>query len=268
MSRARPGALAGGFVAVVLAVSVPATDRATTGGHTLGDLTSGTTSADAAAAREPAPRPRLDRARPDRTAVLPSTHTVAPGDTLHRVAERYAVSAGSLARANAVTMVDPLRPGQRLVIPGDDPLELTTPEDVAAARLAVEHLLTDAAMTFGLDVALVQGLAWVESRWMQRVVSSQGAIGIMQVRPRTGETMAHQLGRPLDLHDVGDNVTAGAAYLAVLLDRHHGDLRAALAAYHQGPASVRRRGWLPVTRRYVADVLAAQERFTQARAER
>lgn len=210
-----------------------------------------------------APRPADPLSDPvaDQTAVLPPTHTVEPGDTLGRVAERYQVTSGAMARANAVDLRGTLRPGQELIIPGEGPVDPATPEEAVAAGLAVQRLLADAAAEFGLDPALVQAVGWAESRWEQRVVSHRGAIGLLQVRPPTGRAMARFLDREIDLHRAEDNVLAGTAYLALRLERHHGDLPAALADYHQGPHSVVQQGRVPATERYIGDVLLLQERF-------
>lgn len=220
------------------------------------------TRADSPPARRDAP-PRANR-----TAVLPPTHTVRPGDTLGSVAQRYGVTPAALADANAVDGSALLHPGDTLVVPRPDVLPLTTPEKAAAAGQAVDVLFAEAAARFGLDLPLVQAVAWRESRWTQRVVSHRGAIGIMQVQPATGEAMARHVGRPLDLHDVRDNVVAGTAYLAYRLDRRGGDLRAALADYHQGSGSVQRGGRIRATAEYVAEVLALRERFAQAQGPR
>lgn len=220
------------------------------------------TRTDTPPARRDAPR------RANRTAVLPPTHTVRPGDTLGSVAQRYGVTPAALADANAVDRSALLHPGDTLVVPRPDVLPLTTPEKAAAAGQAVDVLFAEAAARFGLDLPLVRAVAWRESRWTQRVVSHRGAIGIMQVQPATGEAMARHVGRPLDLHDVRDNVVAGTAYLAYRLDRRGGDLRAALADYHQGSGSVQRGGRIRVTDEYVAEVLALRERFAQAQGPR
>lgn len=199
----------------------------------------------------------------DHTAVLPPTHTVQPGDTLSRLAERYQVTSRSMARVNAVDPQGTLRPGQELIIPDGDVRELATPEEAVAAGLAVEGLLADAAADFGLDPALVKAVAWAESRWEQRVVSHRGAIGIMQVTPTTGAAMSHALGRELNLHKASDNVVAGAAYLAHRLGRRDGDVAAALTDYHQGPQSAAQRGRLRVTQRYIAEVSHLRDRFAR-----
>src|SRR4051794_5803108 len=45
------------------------------------------------------------------------THVVGPGQTLGRIADRYNVSVAALCEANGIQRRDPIRPGQKLVIP-------------------------------------------------------------------------------------------------------------------------------------------------------
>jgi soluble lytic murein transglycosylase-like protein len=61
-------------------------------------------------------------------------------------------------------------------------------------------------------------------------------------------------------NDADGQVRVGVAFLAHLLRRFGGDVRLALGAYYQGAKSVRERGLIPETRRYVANVLALRGR--------
>lgn len=47
----------------------------------------------------------------------PTTHTVAEGHSLGRIAARYGVSIAAICNANGISRRDKIRPGQRLVIP-------------------------------------------------------------------------------------------------------------------------------------------------------
>jgi hypothetical protein len=68
----------------------------------------------------------------------PRTHVVAAGHTLGRIAKRYNVSIDDLCKANGITRRDPIKPGQRLVIPSEDgstpPPNNDPPEDKPAAK--------------------------------------------------------------------------------------------------------------------------------------
>ena len=109
-----------------------------------------------------------------------------------------------------------------------------------------------AAKDTGVDVHLLKAVARVESGFDPRAVSKAGAKGLMQLMPAT----ARHLG-VTDVFDPAESIRAGASYLAGLLNRFHGDLVRALAAYNAGPAAVARHDGLPPfaeTRAYVRRV--------------
>jgi hypothetical protein len=122
---------------------------------------------------------------------------------------------------------------------------------------SVRGLIDHWAGNYGMNPALVRALAWIESGFQPDVVSPAGAFGVMQVTPATWKFVEDVLvGREID-RTVSGNVHVGVAYLHWLLHEFDGNARRALAAYNQGPASVRRNGVFRQTRRFVADVLAA-----------
>ncbi|MGH6828104.1 MAG: lytic transglycosylase domain-containing protein, partial [Rhizomicrobium sp.] len=89
------------------------------------------------------------------------------------------------------------------------------------------------------------------------IVSSAGAIGVMQIMPRTYREMAAQYGLGTDPFDPHDNIYAGAAYLNWL--HHKYGYPAMFAAYNAGPGAIEDhllRGLpLPVeTRGYIAAI--------------
>lgn len=51
------------------------------------------------------------------TVAAATTYEVQPGDTLSVIAERFGVSIEAISRANNITDVDEIKPGQELVIP-------------------------------------------------------------------------------------------------------------------------------------------------------
>jgi transglycosylase-like protein with SLT domain/putative peptidoglycan binding protein len=114
---------------------------------------------------------------------------------------------------------------------------------------------------YALDPGLVRAVAWWESGFNQSVVSAAGARGVMQVTPATWRYVETVLvGRRIPRTTSG-NVQVGVAFLRQLLREFRGDARLALAAYVQGPRSVRRHGLFRETERYVAGVLALSRRL-------
>ena len=94
---------------------------------------------------------------------------------------------------------------------------------------------------FRLDRALVYAVAHVESNFDAAAVSGAGAHGLMQLMPET----ASALGRAVStdaLHDSGQNLRLGQAYLAYLAQPGLAgdDLLRVLASYNAGPNAVQR----------------------------
>lgn len=126
------------------------------------------------------------------------------------------------------------------------------PPDVSQRPYA--RLVERAADRHGVDPRLVHALIEVESSYRPDVVSSAGAMGLMQLMPVTARR--YGVGDPLDPEA---NIEAGTRHLRALLDEF-GPLFAlnALAAYHAGETVVRRHGGIPPypqTQRFVRRVL-------------
>ena len=193
--------------------------------------------------------------RPRRGVVRRATHrhVVRPGETLTSIAARAGTTVPALARRNRLDPRGLLLAGTSLVIPQ----AIRSP---AGSRTEVEASLERWASHYGVEVALARALAWQESGFQNHVRSSAGAVGVMQVIPATWFFVERfVIGDPVP-RTVDGNVRVGVAYLHHLLREFEGDARLALAAYHQGPAAVRRRGLFRPTRRFVRNVLALRGR--------
>jgi peptidoglycan hydrolase-like protein with peptidoglycan-binding domain len=185
----------------------------------------------------------------------PRTHRIARGETLTAISRRYGVSVKAIARANRL---DPRRfiiAGARIRIPGAPAhMAMTQP---FAVRAAIDYW----SKAYGVDPHLVRAIAWFESGFNNSLVSPAGARGVMQVRPATWDYVETVLvGRRIP-HTMSGNVHVGVAYLNQLLREFGGNVRLALAAYVQGPRSVRTRGFFLETSRFVDGVLALSRRL-------
>lgn len=91
-----------------------------------------------------------------------------------------------------------------------------------------------------LDPYLILAVIQVESEFAPRAVSNQGAIGLMQVMPETGEYVANENGISYNgrksLYDPLVNVKLGIRYLSFLAQRYD-NTENALAAYNYGPSN-------------------------------
>ena len=124
-----------------------------------------------------------------------------------------------------------------------------------STRSAFGGVIDAAAKRNELDPALLTAVIQRESDFDPRAISRAGAQGLMQLMPGT----AKELG-VTDPFDPRQNVEGGAAYLRGLIDRYHGRLDLALAAYNAGAGAVDRYGGVPPypeTQDYVRGILGA-----------
>jgi soluble lytic murein transglycosylase-like protein len=106
---------------------------------------------------------------------------------------------------------------------------------------------------------LVAAVVQAESRFKPTARSGAGAIGLMQLVPRTGRWMGAR-----DLTNPHQNVAAGAKYLRYLSERFDGNETKIIAAYNAGEGNVKRFGGVPPfkeTRNYVKKVRNYEEEF-------
>ncbi len=125
---------------------------------------------------------------------------------------------------------------------------------------SVRTMLTNWAIAYRLDPALVRALAWMESGFQPGLVSSAGARGVLQVLPSTRSYVQSVLIGYKVPRSTSGNIRIGVVYLRHLLREFHGNRTLALAAWYQGPHSVRKHGQLAGTRLFVRNVLALLSR--------
>ncbi len=99
--------------------------------------------------------------------------------------------------------------------------------------------IEEASSRFGIPVAWIELVMRAESggRTMlgsRPIVSSAGAMGLMQLMPRTWADMRSRLGLGSDPHAPRDNILAGTYYLRLMYDRF--GYPGLFAAYNAGPA--------------------------------
>ena len=189
-----------------------------------------------------------------------SAYVVRSGDTLSAIASRYGVSLAAIAAANNIGQMSLIVIGQRLTIPSGGAAVPATAGPATTYGGSIESILTSESQAAGVDPALIKGLAWQESGW-QMVTASDGGMGVMQLMPATVDWVSsYLLGYRIDPYDPTQNIRAGVALFRYEL-RQFGDVRSALAAYHQGITSVRTQGILPDTYGYIANILALQSQY-------
>ena len=132
------------------------------------------------------------------------------------------------------------------------------------------HILSQSDK-YGYDPLFLTALIITESSFNHRAKSKVGALGLMQIRPRTGKALATEANMKWrgkrTLYHPGKNIALGSYYLNKLIKRF-GDLNTALEAYNHGPTRTARyllRG--KKTKDYSGKVFAIYNQIRIAKAE-
>ena len=103
---------------------------------------------------------------------------------------------------------------------------------------------TEAARTQGVPVTLAMAVARRESGFWTEARSPVGAQGLMQLMPRTAQSVAKSIDldstTDLVLTQADTNIKLGTAYLGQLLQRFNDNRVLALAAYNAGPSRAKK----------------------------
>ena len=110
--------------------------------------------------------------------------------------------------------------------------------------LAPEFLADCDRRRSGIDPLVLHAVIRQESRFQSDVLSSAGAVGLMQLMPRTAASAAlkEKMSKPgrKELLRPAVNIRLGAAYLSRLVKEYGGDYFRAVAAYNAGETAVGR----------------------------
>lgn len=118
----------------------------------------------------------------------------------------------------------------------------------------ISNIIQFTAKKYGVDPKLATAVAKVESNLQPDVVSSAGAVGVMQLMPDTAQGLGVRNSK-----DPRENIDGGVRYLKQLMTTFDGDVTKAVAAYNAGPQAVEKYNGTPPyseTQAYVTKVMA------------
>lgn len=97
---------------------------------------------------------------------------------------------------------------------------------------------------YGVDPNIIYSIINVESKFNADAVSKKGAVGLMQITPKTGKYIASLLNRDdydeKRLLEPEVNIEFGTFYISKLYKDFNGNLNYILAAYNGGEGNVRK----------------------------
>ncbi|MDX8384198.1 MAG: lytic transglycosylase domain-containing protein [Ghiorsea sp.] len=119
------------------------------------------------------------------------------------------------------------------------------------------------AKKHALDPRLIHAIIDTESAFNPKAYSKAGAVGLMQLMPKTAQRLGVQ-----DSWNPRQNIQGGTLLMRKLLDRFDQNIKLSLAAYNAGETAVIKAGYripnYPETKRYVKKVMKRYHELSQA----
>ncbi len=134
--------------------------------------------------------------------------------------------------------------------------DIARPKSVSVRGKQAERLyraiILRVARRHKVDPAMVKAIIMAESSFNPRAISKSGALGLMQLMPKTAKSLGVN-----DAFDPENNINAGVLYFKKLLNEFRGDVELALAAYNAGSRKVKEYQGVPpfkATQAYIKKV--------------
>lgn len=143
----------------------------------------------------------------------------------------------------------------------------------------IRMIITEYAHKYRVQKHLVEAVMHAESKFDQKAVSHVGAVGMMQLMPKTAEWIAQEGElQYTDLKEPRQNIMLGTWYIDYLLKKYHNNEVLVLAAYNAGRGNVdewiTEYGWkddftnikeipFPETREFVKLVVETRDRLDE-----
>lgn len=122
--------------------------------------------------------------------------------------------------------------------------------------------IRQAALTHSVEPAFVRAIIHAESHFNRQAISKQGAQGLMQLMPKTAQSLGVR-----NAFVAKENINGGVKHLAHLLKKYNGNIELVAAAYNAGEGAVKKYGGIPPyaeTKVYVERVDILHRRYQRA----
>ena len=141
-------------------------------------------------------------------------------------------------------------------------VELKSKIDLKAQKADIDELIQTFSEKYDVDGDFIKAIIKQESGFNTKATSKKGAMGLMQLMPKTAESLG-----VLDAYNPSENIEGGVKYLKGLLEKYDNNKELALAAYNAGPGAVKKYGGIPPykeTQNYVNAIMGTYNKVKEA----
>ena len=141
-------------------------------------------------------------------------------------------------------------------------VELKSKIDLKAQKADIDELIATFSEKYDVDGDFIKAIIKQESGFNAKATSKKGAMGLMQLMPKTAESLG-----VVDAYNPSENIEGGVKYLKGLLEKYDNNKELALAAYNAGPGTVKKYGGIPPykeTQNYVNAIMGTYNKVKEA----
>ena len=133
-------------------------------------------------------------------------------------------------------------------------INLKSKLDLKSQTTNIEEIIDTFADKYNVDGDFIKAIIKQESGFNPKATSKKGAMGLMQLMPKTAESLGVK-----DAYNPWENIEGGVKYIKGFLDKYNNNQELALAAYNAGPGAVTRYGGVPPykeTQNYIKAIMS------------
>ena len=141
-------------------------------------------------------------------------------------------------------------------------INLKSKIDLASQESDIDEIVETFSNQYGIDSDFIKAIIKQESGFNPKATSKKGAMGLMQLMPKTAESLG-----VINAYNPWENVEGGVKHLKSLMEKYGNNKELALAAYNAGSSAVQKYGGIPPykeTQNYVKAIMETYNKVKEA----